>query len=507
MMNRHRVPTVFSIYMLDVICCALGCVILLWQVKHNEAEEQTEAARLAQASYEKADSEVHTVTAEIESLRNKLAASLQENDRIRVELAESHKNNERLRVELGQSVKQSGRLKIELARTEKDRDEVNRLIAVTQKQYDTLRQAHLLSEAMLKKVRGEKARLEQLQKLTALDLAEQVRNNAELLLLITAAQKKTQSLEKQVMAQKLDAEEAARRLADQLARLEEVERMHRSIEKQATALRGADKDRQAKLTAGELRIKILEQELEKSKQDVLANAKQAGDTAAIIAALQKEKYVLIEKAKAIQAEADQRFAGIALTGRNVLFLVDMSGSMAMADEKTADPDKWPLVCETVVQLMQSLKGLQYYQVLAFSDKVRYPMGSAATWLKYDPKETPTKVRAALKEVSPDGETNMHSVFAEAFRYREAKLDTIYILSDGLPNAGGDLPANLSEAERTAALSKHLRNKLKNDWNRPISGQPRVRINSIGFFFESPDVGAFLWALSREHEGSFVGMSK
>ena len=39
------------------------------------------------------------------------------------------------------------------------------------------------------------------------------------------------------------------------------------------------------------------------------------------------------------------------------------------------------------------------------------------------------------------------------------------------------------------------------------GRPRVRINTIGFFYESPDVGAFLWALARENEGSFVGMSK
>jgi len=33
----------------------------------------------------------------------------------------------------------------------------------------------------------------------------------------------------------------------------------------------------------------------------------------------------------------------------------------------------------------------------------------------------------------------------------------------------------------------------------------VRINAVGFFFESPDVGAFLWALAREHRGSFVGL--
>jgi hypothetical protein len=39
------------------------------------------------------------------------------------------------------------------------------------------------------------------------------------------------------------------------------------------------------------------------------------------------------------------------------------------------------------------------------------------------------------------------------------------------------------------------------------GQARVRINSIGFFYESPEVGAFLWALSRENDGSFVGMSR
>src|SRR5205807_9045415 len=45
MYHRHKVPTIFNIYMLDVICCALGCVILLWQVAHQEAEDQTAAAK------------------------------------------------------------------------------------------------------------------------------------------------------------------------------------------------------------------------------------------------------------------------------------------------------------------------------------------------------------------------------------------------------------------------------------------------------------------------------
>jgi len=279
-----------------------------------------------------------------------------------------------------------------------------------------------------------------------------------------------------------------------------------------------------KLAVSGLRVKVLEQDLDKAGKELAVGGEQIAafqkklgaisrtvdDTRAAIESLQNDKTALVARAKAIQAEADQRFAGIALTGKNVLFLVDMSGSMAMTDENTLDPEKWPLVCETVAQLMRSLKDLQFYQVILFSDKVRYPLGKPATWLRYDAQETPARTAAALKAIKPDGETNMHAVFTEAFRYREAQLDTIYVLSDGLPNAGEGLPPGadkLSESERGAILSKHLRNKLKNDWNRPLAAQKRVRINSIGFFFESPDVGAFLWALSREHEGSFVGMSK
>jgi hypothetical protein len=35
----------------------------------------------------------------------------------------------------------------------------------------------------------------------------------------------------------------------------------------------------------------------------------------------------------------------------------------------------------------------------------------------------------------------------------------------------------------------------------------VHINTIGFFYDSPSVGRFLWALARENDGGFVGMSR
>ena len=56
-------------------------------------------------------------------------------------------------------------------------------------------------------------------------------------------------------------------------------------------------------------------------------------------------------------------------------------------------------------------------------------------------------------------------------------------------------------------SVHARKVLRESWNAAQPGRPRVRVHAIGFFYESPEVGAFLWALARDNDGSFVGMSK
>src|SRR5436305_15190031 len=44
MQTRHRIPTIFNLSMVDVLCCALGCIILLWLVYFKEARERATAA-------------------------------------------------------------------------------------------------------------------------------------------------------------------------------------------------------------------------------------------------------------------------------------------------------------------------------------------------------------------------------------------------------------------------------------------------------------------------------
>ncbi len=32
---RHKIPSIFNLSMVDVLCCALGCVILLWLINRS----------------------------------------------------------------------------------------------------------------------------------------------------------------------------------------------------------------------------------------------------------------------------------------------------------------------------------------------------------------------------------------------------------------------------------------------------------------------------------------
>ena len=213
----------------------------------------------------------------------------------------------------------------------------------------------------------------------------------------------------------------------------------------------------------------------------------------------------------IKTEVDNRFAGINLTGRRVVFLVDMSGSMDYMDDDHKAPEKWLGVRTAVVKIMRSLPDLEKFQLITFSDKTHFPLGPDGRWLDYDPKSSPDLVFKTLAAIQPDGGTNMATPMQAAFAMRSQGLDTVYLCSDGLPNLGeGVRPeevATLTEVERGTRLGAFIRNKLKTDWNRDIQGQARVHIHTVGFFYESPDVGAFLSALARENDGGFVGMSK
>src|SRR4029077_11001241 len=74
--------------------------------------------------------------------------------------------------------------------------------------------------------------------------------------------------------------------------------------------------------------------------------------------LKTEKEKLLADIARLRVILDQRFAGIELVGKRVVFLVDMSGSMDLVDEKTPAENKWAGVRNTLAQLMKSLPNLE-----------------------------------------------------------------------------------------------------------------------------------------------------
>jgi predicted nuclease with TOPRIM domain len=486
MRTRHRIPSIFNLSMVDVLCCALGCVILLWLLNLREARQRAQQLVLT---------------------GEQLAAAVKERDQLYLDLQAAEARAGDLRRALR-------------SRQEQLADTAAQLAAVR----DRLRQEAADHQRALAALKGQKAEVEVSLALKAREytdlekkLAEAGRHVAELQdrlrandALLAASARKADDLQKDAKSYRDKSESAdarARQLEEEIGRkIKELAETGAKLRDLEAARAGLEKDLAAAREHGqdlEARLRGLTRDVEGRQQD-LADAGQR------LLALSAEKRALEAEAGRLRAAADNRFAGITLTGRRVIFLVDKSGSMDLVDDSTPAPTKWLGVRETVAKIMKSLPELEKFQVIVFADKATFLLGSEGGWLDYDPRTSAQTVFDALARTRPDGGTNMYVAMQAAFQYRAKGLDAVYLLSDGLPNLGPGLPPGareLREMERCEYLSKYIRNSLKTVWNRPAEGWGRVRINTVGFFYESPDVGAFLWALARENDGSFVGMSR
>jgi chromosome segregation ATPase len=498
---RHKVPQLFSLSMVDVLCCALGCVILMWLLNARQSDEDVEeirqdaASRLAAAQRDQdaqlaaarreQSSQMASARSEQEKLRKRIAALLTDREKaagLQARLEEEIRTltDARRTLQTGLASQQTrardleAKLKTSSARVialEADVRTGTTKLEAERKKAGNLSTRLDEAETKLKELRGDLARAD-----------ARMRSERD----------RADGLRRTIENGKRDLAAVNRSLEDAQKAKSALEKSLAQRDKELTAAR-LYKDR---AEAAEERERFLAKQL----KDRAAAMDQATRT---LAALEKEK-------RALRVKEESRFAGIALTGKRVIFLVDMSGSMDYVDENTRAPEKWAEVRSTVARLLRSLPELEKYQVITFAAKSDFPLGSAGKWLEND-KDSADKVLRALAAIKPEGGTNMYTALEAAFRYRADGLDTVYLLSDGLPNLGEGLTAqqtrDLSELQRGEALGKHVLKTLKTDWNKALAARARVKINTIGFFYESPDLGAFLWALARGNDGSFVGMSK
>src|SRR5260370_39656429 len=80
MQTRHRIPTIFNLSMVDVLCCALGCVILLWLLNLREAKHRAVLAGTTNERLAATQKELKAAQDDITALKSKAAGLLAQLD-------------------------------------------------------------------------------------------------------------------------------------------------------------------------------------------------------------------------------------------------------------------------------------------------------------------------------------------------------------------------------------------------------------------------------------------
>lgn len=467
-------------WMLDVFCCALGCVIMLWVLESLSSTEHAKKAKTAVVQLNSTRLELVATKEQLQSTERKLSGTIDE-----------------LQTQLATLTTDLSTVKKNLAVATTDVKTLQTALAGATEELADSKKALTLKTDDLTDAKSKLAKTEtRVQSLTD-SLQKKEKTAAELATQVRIATEAEAILQKMLADRKADYEALAsqKKMADD--RLTDIDAKFRMLEKESkdtTAALAMSKKSEGELGLARTTIKDLQKKID--------------DTNASIIDLQGDKKKLADKVDQLRIESENKFAGIAMTGKRVVFLIDISGSMKLLDEKTSAPNKWPIVIETVGKVMRTIPDLEKFQCVVFSRDSKYLFGRGE-WQDYRGEASLKRVAEALKATEPGGDTNLYAAFDLAFRLRSENLDTIYLFSDGLPTSGPGLTPQqeqtLPAGQQIDLLSKHLRTALKS-WNG-LRDSRRVKINSVGFFYESPEVGAFLWSLSRENEGSFVGMSR
>ena len=108
MVTRHRIPTIFNLSMVDVLCCALGCVILLWLINLREAKQRALAAgqaaeqlALTRARLDATDTQLRSTEQQMSVTAASLKSTQADRDRAAARALAAEKQRDNLTQELG----------------------------------------------------------------------------------------------------------------------------------------------------------------------------------------------------------------------------------------------------------------------------------------------------------------------------------------------------------------------------------------------------------------------
>ena len=152
-------------------------------------------------------------------------------------------------------------------------------------------------------------------------------------------------------------------------------------------------------------------------------------------------------------ETSAKFFGIRIVSRRVLFIIDVSGSMAWdlhSEQAPGDPKqtRMEIAKRELLACIDALEPKSLFNVQIFSSDVdRWLDGGIAAYSK----SNKTEAKAFVEKLEPSGGTNIYGALKDAFT--DPDVDTIFFLSDGEPSVG-EVTDQASIRERVREWNEH-----------------------------------------------------
>ena len=218
------------------------------------------------------------------------------------------------------------------------------------------------------------------------------------------------------------------------------------------------------------------------------------------------------KTRSFVGDGDRQYlTGLKVGGKRVFILVDVSASMLddtivnvirwrnLPERKRIRAEKWQQAVSTVDWLTTQLPRDSRFQLYTFHESAQAVVpGSGGRWLDVSDPEMLDEAVARLRQVVPNGGTNLYRAF-EAVSLMNPKPDNVILLVDSLPTQGRTPP-------RRNTVSGEQRAKL---FNRAVQQLPGgIPVNVILFPMEGDPIAASAyWKLALATRGSFLSPSE
>lgn len=308
-------------------------------------------------------------------------------------------------------------------------------------------------------------------------------------------------------------------------RQEEVLDGHRNLVEIKNSLREIDNDRALAQGLSRRLIEALEEirvELATFEQTTLARREHINRLKADLKSLEEDTRRLSAAGPSDETPGDrtrvhigdgdrQYLTGLKVGGKRIFFLVDASASMLgddlvniirrrnLPDNQKIRAAKWRQAVATVDWLTTQIPRSSQFQLYTFSNGARPVIeGTDGEWLDASDRDVLDRAVLSLRQVVPDGGTNLSSGFEAAGNIHPLP-DNMTLLVDGLPTQG-------KSSSRTGTITAKQRAKL---FNRAIRELPSgIPVNVILYPMEGdPLAASAFWKLAIGTKGSFMSLSE